>query len=1106
MDGQFITNKSLVLSEVIKSILPKCDNAYFLVGYFYFSGFDELCDNLKNMHLRVLVGLEVERSLINGIKEVENFVTSGKSRGQIREDFYKNLIDIYNNTDFFDSEEQIAKFRLFLEKIEDGSLEIRKTLDPNHAKLYLFENREDNNECGTYPGTMITGSSNLSVSGLKNRLELNVVLRDKASYTEGKAVFDELWQTSVAIVDAEHLVEFKNKVIKYIWFEKLYSPYKMFVRVLHEYFNIPTDENILTPSDITHGEYANLKYQTDAVQLALNSIKNHEGVIISDVVGLGKSIVASTVACNLRLRTIIVCPPHLKPQWEEYKDQFGFTASVFSSGKMEDALNHYRMIARPDEKFLIIVDEAHRYKNEYILDYSLLHELCMGNKVMLLTATPFNNRPDDIYSMLKLFQIPSKSTLKTVENLGVAFKELIARYKQLTAAQRDKTKPEEKIKQEADDIAQNIRSIISPLVVRRSRLDLEEIPEYKEDLKSHHMSPVIPEAPVQLEYGLGNMRDLYIRTLNLISPTEEEEAKNKSNPDFLYYKGARYKPTNYVVEDKKLRDQLDKELEEKMGTDLGMLIGRQVNIAKFMRHLLVRRYESSVAAFRESLNAMIESSERILRWIDKRKKVPVYKKGMLPDVKDFYQTNDDDTAEEITETFEKYQERGFFEIDIKYIKSKEFIHDIKADLELLKSIRHEWFTEVSKGKNAKGEEIKVYDIKFDYKLDAFCKLLKEQRKKDPSRKIIVFTEFADTAHYLGDALADEGLSIFTYTSQDASTASKDIIRTNFDAGINPQYQRNDYQILIATDAISEGYNLHRAGTIFNYDIPYNPTRVIQRIGRINRINKKMFDKLYIYNYFPTDIGEAETRTKEISTLKMAMIHAIMGEDTKALTNEEQLNAFFKERYQAELAKSEARSWDTKYRNLLNQLKGTEIYAEAIAIPHRARIGREVPKPRKGVLLFGKKGDDFVFKIASNKTDAPLMLTSEQALHLFEATESEAPVKVDKEFDQVYQFAKKRLFRTGKNNENEKPQVQARDKISLWMEKEALPKDYLDDLLTVLDNGGLTGEEIRFINKHSTKTVDKVKEKISQEYLNRVVEKINKVSEGDETLILAEHLK
>jgi len=1102
MDGQFITNKenSPVLSEIINSILPKCDNAYFLVGYFYFSGFAELHEKLRDVHLKILVGLEVERNIINGIKEVEHFTTENKSRGQVRNDFYDSFVDIYNNTDFFDSEAQIAKFRLFLEKIEDGTLEIRKTLDPNHAKLYLFENREADSICGTFPGTLITGSSNLSYEGLKNRLELNVILRDKANYSEGKAVFDELWQTSVVVVDDEHLTEFKDKVIKHIWYEKLYSPYKMFVRVLHEYFNIPTDENILTPSDITNDLYANLKYQTDAVQLALNSIRNHEGVIISDVVGLGKSVIASTVARNLRLRTIIICPPHLKQQWEEYKDQFGFTATVFSGGKIEEAINHYKMIVQPQEKFLIIVDEAHKYRNEYTLDYSILHNLCMGNKVMLLTATPFNNRPEDIYAMLKLFQIPNKSTLKTVENLGAAFKELISRYKQLADTQRKKTLSPPDIKKEADDIAKSIRSIISPLVVRRSRLDLEDIPEYREDLKQQNITPVIPEAPRQLEYDLGDMRELYIRTLNLISPSEDEVKKNESNPDFRYYKGARYKPTNYIVDDKTLRDKLDKELEEKMGTDLGMLIGRQSNVSDFMRRMLVRRYESSVAAFRESLASMIASSERILKWIEKRDKVPVYKKGMLPDVDDFYQTTDDDLGEEITEVFEKYENRGFFEIDMSYIKRDAFIGDIKADVQLLKDIRAEWFAETTEGSNQ-------FAIRFDYKLDAFRKLLKELREKDPARKIIVFTEFADTADYLGTALADEGLGVFKYTSKEASTANKETIRANFDAGLKQQYQRNDYQILVATDAISEGYNLHRAGTIFNYDIPYNPTRVIQRIGRINRINKKMFDKLYIYNYFPTEeIGEKETHIKQIATLKMAMIHAIMGEDTKALTDEEQLNAFFKERYQAELAKSEERSWDTKYRNLLNRLKGSEVHAEALAIPHRARIGREVEKPRKGVLLFGKKGNDFVFKIGGSTHEAPVMLTSEQALSLFEAAESEEPVKVDEAFDKVYQYVKTRLFHGGKSDVDEKSQTKARDKIYIWTDKAVLPKDYLEDLLSVLDNGGLTGEEIRFINKQTTKTADKVMERISQEYLNRVVEKIGKISEGDETLILAEQLK
>lgn len=396
--------------------------------------------------------------------------------------------------------------------------------------MYLFQNMESETIMGTFPGTMITGSSNLSVTGLRNRLELNVILRNKTDYEAGKNVFDELWNTAISVVDGDTIDTFKDRVIKHIWFEKLYAPYKMFVRVLHEYFNIPTDENILTPADITEGTYSNLKYQTDAVQLALNSIKNHEGVIISDVVGLGKSVIASTVARNLRLRTIIVCPPHLKQQWEEYKDQFGFTASVFSSGKIEEALKHYQMIAKPDEKFLIIVDEAHKYKNEYILDYSILHNLCMGNKVMLLTATPFNNRPEDIYSMLKLFQIPSKSTLKTVENLGTAFKELIVRYKELSDSQRKKKLSQAEIKAEAEAIAKSIRSIISPLVVRRSRLDLEDIPEYREDLKRQHIYPTIPEAPIELGYNLNEVKDLYLRTLDLILPfgRGQREAQGRS--------------------------------------------------------------------------------------------------------------------------------------------------------------------------------------------------------------------------------------------------------------------------------------------------------------------------------------------------------------------------------------------------------------------------------------------------------------------------------------------------------------------------------------------------------------------------------------------------
>ena len=1093
MSQNLITNQDKFLSEVINNILPGCDKAYFLVGYFYFSGFQEIYEQLRDKHLRILVGLDIERSLANGIREIDDYSQKTKTRVQTRDEYYQGLVDIFNNTDFFDTERQIEAFKLFCDKISNGTLEIRKTQDPNHAKLYLFEYKPENQSITQQPGQMITGSSNLSVAGLKGRIELNTILRDPVYYNEGKELFDRLWDTAVPVADLEHLPEFIEKVIKKIWMEKLYSPYAMFIRVLQEYFSQPDDKNLLKPSDITDGTYTDLKYQIDAVQMAMKAIENHDGVIIADVVGLGKSIIASTVARNLHLRTIIVSPPHLKQQWEEYRDQFGFTASIFSSGKIESALDHYRMIVRNNEQFLIIVDEAHKYKNEEIRDYSILHDLCMGNKVMLLTATPFNNRPNDIFSMLKLFQIPSKSTLKTVDNLGAAFRELIKNYEDIADAQRKKTMSEDEIKTESQRIAKQIRSIISPLVIRRSRLDLDEIPAYKADLKAQNIKTVIPEDPVSLTYNLGKEKDLYLRTLSKISPTAEEKLEHQNDENFIYYKSARYKPSSYLTEDSDLLDELKRELEKKTGISLTLLLGRQASVSDFMRKMLVRRFESSVAAFKQSLNSMILSSESILRWIEKRDKIPVYKKCSLPDVEELYETTDDDLGREIEEAFEKYTDRGFFEIDMKYIRRDEYLADMHADLSLLQAIREEWF-----GKDQK--------IRFDHKLTEFKAQLRFLRQSDPKRKIVVFTEFADTANYLGDALKDDNLGIFKYTSEDSSVTSKKTIRENFDAGLKKDFQKDDYQILIATDAISEGYNLHRAGTIFNYDIPYNPTRVIQRIGRINRINKKMFDKLYIYNYFPTDIGEQETRTKQISTLKMAMIHAIMGEDTKALTSDEQLNAFFKERYRKELASSEELSWDTKYRRILDSVKNTDIHLEALDIPHRARIGRNAEKPIQGVLLCGKKGNDFVFKLGQHDDINPISISAEDAFGLFEADESEKPLTVSNQFEPVYQAVKARLFKDIVDTEAERSRREAFSIIKAWMKNKILSSDYLEDLLLLMRNDGLTGEEVRFINKLSIKDADKLPKKITPDYIKRCIIKMNAVDEGEETLILAEEIK
>ena len=213
MSQQFITNEKQLLSEVMSGIFPYSDKLYFLVGFFYFSGFEEIYKQLDDKELKILIGLDIEKDIINKVKEVELLTEENYSRGQIRENFNQSFTQIFNETDFFDSPSKQEAFKIFVSKIRNGTLEIRKTLKPNHSKLYLFERKPEFTETGTYPGTLITGSSNLTASGLRHQYELNVILRNKSDFLEGKRIFNELWSNAVVIADKDHITEFETQII-----------------------------------------------------------------------------------------------------------------------------------------------------------------------------------------------------------------------------------------------------------------------------------------------------------------------------------------------------------------------------------------------------------------------------------------------------------------------------------------------------------------------------------------------------------------------------------------------------------------------------------------------------------------------------------------------------------------------------------------------------------------------------------------------------------------------------------------------------------------------------------------------------------------------------
>ena len=571
-------------------------------------------------------------------------------------------------------------------------------------------------------------------------------------------------------------------------------------------------------------------------------------------------------------------------------------------------------------------------------------------------------------------------------------------------------------------------------------------------------------------------------SLDLIS------SDDKSDDAIVRFKSARYKPISYVKE--RMVEELTAYLEKTTGVKYSLLVGRQQNVSSFMRKLLVQRLESSVFAFRESLNSMIESAENLLVWAEKVGEIPVSKKRKLPAVEDFYDITND-TIKEIYDSFKLYEQKNLFRIPLKFIR-EDFIDDVKSDINLLKKIRSEWF-----GKNDQ--------FLIDSKLEEFSRLLREHRTKDPKRKIIVFSAFADTVNYLGRVLQENGnpLKVMKFTSEDATTANREKIRLNFDAGLPKELQKDDFDILIATDAISEGYNLNRAGEIFNYDIPYNPTRVIQRIGRINRINKNVFSHLYIFNFFPTEVGEAETRTREISTLKMAMIHAIMGEDTKVLTSDEEVQSFFVERFKKELGKTEIASWDTPYRKLLDQLKGTEVYNEAMSIPYRARIARCVETTTPGIIVFGKKGNDFVFKMA--RGEDIFMVTAEEAMKIFEASKEEEPQAVTTSFDAMYQNLKSKLFADEDRRGLEGRLKDALGIIKLMRTSSQVDRAYVEDLLAVAKADALSGYEISFLSRLRRSKILEVSKVIPHTYLLRKLQTIASVEAGEESLILTEQL-
>jgi len=957
MANNFIANKSpqKTLSGRLNNIIKFSTELRWLVGFFYFSGWQEVYKSLKenpDVKIRLLVGLEVGSHLS---KIFEHDIQDvNLSQDDYFNDFMTSLGFAINNEDQ-DSEAFYNQVHFFLDMLQENRLIIRKTKEPNHAKLYLFEMNEEERQKHNFKGYLITGSSNLTRSGLHGQQEFNVEIKDYG-YEQAVAYFEELWAMAIPITEMEQR---RKQLVEFILHRSqaaLVKPFEAYALILKTFLDLQNLKTLKPQVEqlLEKNGFKKFSYQLDAVNQALGIIEENNGVVIADVVGLGKSVIASLIARNLDTKGIIICPPALigdpieKTGWWFYVENFDLNGwHIHSRGRetLENIAEHIT-----DDIETIIIDEAHNFRNEDTGAYEALAKLCRGRQVILLTATPFNNTPADIFSLLKLFIVPGKSSITIENNLEGLFRHYDFRFRNLSTILKnynssDPTKRDraetlyvnilgeappvnpDLVRQESAKLANTIKEVISPVVIRRNRLDLKQDNQYS--LEVGALSKV--KAPKELFYYLNpSQSEFYDRIVS---------AYFSENGSFT---GAIYQPANYhaVID------------EENMGMEDNRRFLQQRNLYDFMRRLLVKRFESSFGAFQKTIERFITVHELVLDFIERSGGKYILDRDLIEKMEEF-------DEEEILETLYKFEndllERKIHKNNTVYKieefqRKEEFLADIEKDLNLFKNIQKELLDEAL--------------VEDDPKQEIVCKTILDIIKNDPDRKVVLFTEYVDTVKHLESFFREKfGNKVLICEGQLNKSLSRDLER-NF----NAQYRgtkHNDFQILITSDKLSEGVNLNRAGVIINYDIPWNPTRVIQRVGRINRIGQKVFDELFIYNFFPSETGADFVKSREIAEQKMFMIHNALGEDARIFDPEEtptpsglytRINENPEDEGEVNIL--------TKVRNAYDEIAKNhpEVIERIQKLPNRVKTAKKYDSTnvnvlrRKGLSLFAQQAD------------------------------------------------------------------------------------------------------------------------------------------------------
>ena len=1023
ISSHFFTNRGgNTLMNEFEGILennPQVKNLDAVVGFLRASGYFALRPFLDGINkVRILIGIDVDKYIARAHQKGMLFMGAEE---EVKEEclqlLKKDIEQSHYNKKVEDGMLQM------LQDMIDGKLELRAHPSKRiHAKFYILY--PDNFNQHTF-GAAITGSSNLSGNGLgigeDKQYEFNVKLTQYEDVAFARHEFELLWDEAKNVaIDAE---DFKA-TLDDTYVKEDVSPYELYIKMLMEYFSdrvlaIDNDD----PFDMPDG-YSKLEYQTDAVIEGYQKLIRYDGFFLADVVGLGKTVIATMIAKKFLIengrdntKILVVYPPAVEQNWKTTFKDFDIDkyARFVTNGSLSKVLDDDNYdYWNADEYDLILVDESHKFRTHTTGAFQQLQEICKmprinkGNipgykkKVMLISATPMNNAPVDLYNQILMFQDPRQCTIDGVPNLTAFFSPLQVEFRKFRKQDNFDIKQFKKLAERVRD------RVIKPLTVRRTRTDIEGIPRYTKDVNGF---PKVAD-PIKKEYELNpHLASLFDEAMNILDKS-------------LNY--ARYKAIAYLKP------------EAAPGLyDNAELISR--SLAVIRKNGMVKRLESSFYAFKISVENFRQANQNMISMWENDK---IF---IAPDmdINKLYEMgySDDEIEEKLNEKAEDNPKNAVFERDDF---QPEYVELLRQDQELLDHMWSQW------------ENIDDDD---DSKFAKFEELLDSElfnSDKNLEGKLVVFSESVDTIEYLSRRIHRDDVMVISAKNRDQQFKT---IRENFDA--NWKQQKDDYNIILTSDVLAEGVNLHRSNIIINYDTPWNSTRLMQRIGRVNRIGSKS-DTIYNYVFYPSRQGNKQIKLNQIALSKIQTFHTTFGEDNQIYSTDEiidrDLDKLFKEGIKKE---QEDRNLELPFYEELRSLyqQNRKEYQRIEKLSLRSRTGRE-KREVEGTLLadstlvFLKTNFRKLFCLVNDQTASELSVLD--ALKYFKATpEEKAVARIERHHDHVekavksFHIAKVKEMQEEETNQNQRSNLGAQVTTAVSLINSMLPHVQDDEVYVKL---------------------------------------------------------